>query len=109
MGWAVPGIFAAICVLAWPRLGVKLHPNAVWMIPIFMGLYACHLAPQLVRYRLRDDRTWAALELNRLAEIVGLFTKVAIPVTLCSLSIAVYSYLAIRLRWPLRDARPGGA
>src|SRR5262249_34141673 len=55
-------------------------------------------------YRLRNDHTWAAVWLKRLAETVALFAKGAIPFTLISLSFAVYSTLAIRFRLPLRDA-----
>jgi len=103
MGWVVSGVFAAACLIMWPFLGLSLSPNAGWLVPILAGLYCCHLAPRLVMYRLRYDRTWAALWLIRLAEAVALFMKGGIPFALVSLSFEVYSTLAIRLGLPLRD------
>ena len=89
----------------WPFAGLSLTPNAIWLVPVFVGLYCCHLTPVLVRYRLRSDDARGALWLKRLADAVALFMKGAIPFTLISLSFAVYSTLAVRLRLPLRGCR----
>jgi hypothetical protein len=53
--WVVSGIFAGASVIMWPFVGLSLTPNAIWLVPVFAGLYCCHLTPVLVRYRLRSD------------------------------------------------------